>query len=67
MLMEILPLLHWNYAGALVALVLAGLALRRWGGAAGGRIGTVTVWLVIVLAAAWAGASLYDALMLFYR
>ncbi|NMJ39854.1 hypothetical protein GWK16_01275 [Roseomonas sp. JC162] len=65
--MDVLPLLSWHLAGGFLALVLAGLALRRYGGGLLARIGSVLVWLTVIATAAWAGASLYDGLMILYR
>ncbi|MBR0658813.1 hypothetical protein [Neoroseomonas oryzicola] len=65
--MDVLPLLSWHLAGGFLALVLLGLALRRYGGGAVARVGAVLVWLAVIATAAWAGASLYDGLMILYR
>ena len=65
--MDVLPLLSWHLAGGFLALVLFGLALRRYGGEGVARVGGALVWLAVISTAAWAGASLYDGLMILYR
>lgn len=65
--MDILHHLSWDIALLLLALVLAGLALRRWAGAAGQRIGAAMVWLTFAASAGWAGLTLYRAMALVLR
>jgi hypothetical protein len=65
--MEVLRYLSWDIAALMLALVLAGLALRRWAGRAGARIGNAMVWLSLAMTAGWAGFNLYRAMTIVLR
>ena len=60
-MMDVLPYLSWDLAVGLALLLAASLAIRRWGGAAGLRLGAALVWGAMILAAIWAGFSIYQA------
>ena len=61
---EVLAHLPWPLAIGLTLMVLLALALRRWGGAFGLRAGAMLAWLGFLVALAWAGLALYDAMAL---
>lgn len=63
-MMEALAQASWGMAAVVAALVLGGLALRRWGGARGPAAGMALVWAALGLAALWAGLSVVEALRL---
>ena len=64
---EVLAHLPWPLAIGLTLVVLIALALRRWGGAFGLRAGALLAWLGFLVALAWAGFALHDAIALLQR
>lgn len=63
-MMDALAQASWGMAALVAALVLAGLALRRWGGARGPAAGMALILAALGVAAVWAGLSVADALRL---
>ena len=64
---EVLANLPWSLAIGLLVLVLAALAMRRWGGWRVSLVGTVLAWVAFAAALLWAGSALYEAMTLLVR
>ena len=64
---EALAEASWGMAALVAALALAGLALRRRGGARGRAAGMALVLAALGLAALWAGLGLVEVLRLATR